>query len=629
MIDIVMSFFLPALYLLLFTAFLVVILKKSFGKCLPLAMMLSAFLLFFSQLLFGTFEVGFVVGIIVALLSVALVTRKVINGTGEEFRKLYLTSGLVVFLVIYVLVFIYDFSRGFSMWDEFSHWGVMLKEMLRLDKFYYVDASNLMVHKDYPPIMQLFELFWIKLCGGYGEAYAERALHTFELSLVVPFVAEKVAERRNFIKSAAVGLMAAMIAMLMMAIFDRHFVLQTIYTDYAMALVVAYLIAIVFVSKKISWFEIGTLMIGGSFLLLLKQMGLPLYLMIICFMIGVILVREKGKIKVYVGRIKMKRIVLATALLLVPFVIWFIWGKMTNGVAHQFSLSDLSMTEFVKVLMGGGESWQSITVKNYLTALGQENISTSFIQMSFLQGCVLFIGLLWLLWRCFKKDLARKEIVWLGGILITGAIGYTVAMLMLYVLSFGSYEGPILASFDRYMSTFLIIMFGTLVMIFIWQATKTERIGLVCGLAVVLTLCCAPIAFTRIYPYFGGDGWAESKYAVAVRTIKEKIDNDDDAKVFIIDQDDVGAHYYLQYFAEAMKVNSIYDNWDVNVEDIQEYYGAIKEYMFDFDYLYVMNIDDKFTNKYCGVINICPVKNGMLYKIVKDEEKITNYELID
>ena len=59
-----MSFLFPIIYFILANGLLVLISKKSFGKCLPVTMMINAFVYFFSQVIFRTFKVGFVVNIL-------------------------------------------------------------------------------------------------------------------------------------------------------------------------------------------------------------------------------------------------------------------------------------------------------------------------------------------------------------------------------------------------------------------------------------------------------------------------------------------------------------------------------------------------------------------------------------
>lgn len=630
MLEIAWSFAAQLGYLLLLTATLVFLTKRSFGKCLPLAMIFSAFLLFFSQLILGTFKVGFVVGVICALAAIIIGFLK--RKEWAEFCSRYFTSGFWVFLTIYVLVFIYDFARGFSAWDEFSHWGMMVKEMVRLDKFYSVEASNLLVHKDYPPIMQLFELFWVKLCGGYKEAYLERAVHTFELSLLVPFIAEKVAEKKNAWKSVLVGMAAMFAIAFTIILFDQHGVFQTIYTDYAMALVVVWLMMTIYASKKISWFEIVTVMMGGGFLLLLKQMGLPLYLMVICFLIGIVWLRKDTKWRKYLGKLGWKKIVGVVVVLIVPLVIWWIWGHMVTDVNTpvQFSMSDLSVSEFVRVLMGEGEAWQSLTVKNYVTALGQENISTSWLQLSYAQGILAFVGALWLTWWGFRKSLNKKETMLLGGILVIGAVGYAVAMLILYAMAFGSYEGPELASFNRYMGTYLMIMLVTVVMVVIWQASEMQKRGIIYALTIGLAIVTAPEAYGRVYPAL--------KYSVAPRfrqyeLAAEALDEvvEDDAKVFLVVQDSAsGAFFYLQYYATPIKVNYGFATWITGGTSEAYYRNSILPRMKEYDYLLTVNFDEKFEESYCSLIKVCPLEEWNLYKIIKNGSgEVKKYQLID
>ena len=53
------SLFCVCIYLLLAKSTTVIIYKKTFGKCLPLTMMMQAFTLYLSQMIFKTFNIGF------------------------------------------------------------------------------------------------------------------------------------------------------------------------------------------------------------------------------------------------------------------------------------------------------------------------------------------------------------------------------------------------------------------------------------------------------------------------------------------------------------------------------------------------------------------------------------------
>ena len=158
-----MIFLLPLIYFLLSNGLLVYLSKRSFGKCLPLTMMINSFTYFFSQILFHTFKVGFYINLLysISFLIIIIIRRK--KKEIQVLKTNFFSKGFYAFIIIYFMIYIFDFNRVFSLWDEYSHWGVMIKEMLRLDQFYSVGASTLMVHKDYPPIIQLLELFFCQL----------------------------------------------------------------------------------------------------------------------------------------------------------------------------------------------------------------------------------------------------------------------------------------------------------------------------------------------------------------------------------------------------------------------------------------------------------------------------------
>ena len=177
----ILYFIIPLVFFLLFNGSLVLITRKEFGKCMPLSFILCALVMYASQAVFGTFNIGFYSLIFFAFISIPILIFLFIKKKNlfDDFKKRYFDKGLVAFLVIYVFFYIFDLRRYFSAWDEFSHWGVMVKEMFRTDSLYSSIESTLAVHKDYPPIFQIFELFWTKLCGSYSEPNLLKCIHVF------------------------------------------------------------------------------------------------------------------------------------------------------------------------------------------------------------------------------------------------------------------------------------------------------------------------------------------------------------------------------------------------------------------------------------------------------------------
>lgn len=614
------NFFAPLVYFCAATLGVVLLLKKPFGKSLPIVLFSSPLLLFLSQLIFGTFSVGFYLCVAFAVFSVVFAVVKSIKSGSEEIRKNFFSVGLIAFLVIYLIVAIYDFRRGFSVWDEFSHWGMMLKEMVRLDKFYFVDASNLLVHKDYPPILQLFELFWLKLCGGnFSDNLALCAVHTIELSLIIPFVLEKTFDKKNTAKTLVMTVCSCVALVLIVLLFDLHGVIHTIYNDYLLALATVYLLIAVYSSKKISYFEILEISLGGSFVLLLKQMGLPLYLMVLCFLFGTILVRGKFHLKKLFKEIGWKKLAISLVAILIPFVLWFIWGKLTANVAHQFDYSDLSISNLPGILTGtSGESWQRFTIKKYLIAFGTENISTNLLPLTFLQAVILSLSLFYIVYKKNSETLNKKETIFLGLLLLIGAIGYSGAMLILYVFSFGEYEGPMLASYERYMGTFAIIMFGIVLAIFVREAFKQNQIKYIAGVTCALAILAGPTSYSRLYPNPTGTAHKD------VQKVAEfALENTEpESKIFVEYGDSLGFFYYFQYFANSRRVNSYLYTWPTG-EDIDSeafYEENVAPKISEYDYLLIHDFNDAFLDSYCSIV--CPTEYDTLYRIEKANGEI-------
>lgn len=619
----------PLIYYLFANATMTFITKKTFGKCLPLTLMLSAFTLFFSQFIFKTFNIGIAINFVFALLSLLLLIK---NRKNKEkliiYKNNYFSKGLYAFLTIYIVVFILDFNRCFSMWDEKSHWGVMIKEMLRIDDFYSAKASTLLVHKDYPPIFQLFELFWYKLSMSYKESYIIRAVHVFEFSLFIPAMVEKI--KINTDKKAIIRIISNTVAImgiifLMILFFDQHNIINSIYNDYMMAILVAYgICVVVFEKNTLSNFTLLTLSTISSFLLLTKQMGLPLYLIILFIFIVDLIIK-------YINNKKTKKLLtkenilialkVFIILIIVPLLLWKFWNNYIDSlhIEKQFDLADLKIMKLPSIMKGTyGEKWQNTAAINYISAVKSRNITTSnVIVLTYVQSLILFLVLLYIIWLIGKKYFYKKQIPLIGSTILIGAIGYAIVMLIMYVFSFGSREGVNISSFDRYMDTYMIIALSVIIMLYVWIINQKEKnnsyVWIICS---VLFLIQSPKMTTAVYPKLTAP--YKDEYAQCADIIKQNVENK--AKVFLIAQDSPGDYqFYVKYYANPIITNLDYFHLPVDDKtNYKDYYdNGMREYMMDYDYVFIANITDEAIKKYSFIFPNKDVKKYQLYKIIK------------
>ena len=600
-----MSFIFPLLYFICFTSTLVILLKKNFSKCLPLSFMLSAFSLFFSQIFFKTFNIGIIINLLFSLMFPLIIMFKLIKKKSLiELKDLILTNGFYIFLILYVGICIFDFSREFSMWDEFSHWGVMVKEMFRLDSFYSVDASTLMVHKDYPPILQLYELFFCKISGGYNEIYLIRSLHLFEFSLLIPFISK---DNDKKISRLIKSILFIIIIYLLYLLFDCHRVINTIYIDYFMAILVSYLLGIIYIERDIiSSFNLFRVSLGLSFLLLTKQMGLPLYLIIVYYFI----------ISIVFSRVStyhpIKKIIIVLTSLILPLTFYTGWNNYVDRleVTRQFDLGNI---EFAKI-----EDYQIETYNNFMDASVRKNIISSPLNISYFTFTILiFIGYLLIIYFN-RKNISVNKTINLNIVLTFGAIGYAAVMLFLYVYSFGNVEGPMLSSYDRYMPTFILISLTTLLIVInrITDKLGNQKEMIVFGIILSLLLVIQnPKNYIKIIPAL-----KQSEKSIYEKCADDLIKNNVlGSKIFIVAQDSEGDFQYrVKYYAGNIITNQSNYDWDNNIS----YYESITNYISEFDYIYLAQINEEFEDTFDKIFD--DIKLYGLYKISNGQYKLVN-----
>ena len=130
--------FFPLLFFLCLNASAVFAFGKQFGRMLPLTMISAIFTLYASQLFLGSFSAGWAFLWGAAAASLPLGIRR-LKTSGRDFvRDTLFSEGLAAFLIIFFAAAVLLYGKHFRDWDEYSHWGMMVKEMLRLNRFYCV-----------------------------------------------------------------------------------------------------------------------------------------------------------------------------------------------------------------------------------------------------------------------------------------------------------------------------------------------------------------------------------------------------------------------------------------------------------------------------------------------------------
>ena len=89
-------------------------------------------------------------------------------------------------------------------------------------------------------------------------------------------------------------------------------------------------------------------------------------------------------------------------------------------------------------------------------------------------------------------------------------------------------------------------------------------------------------------------------------------------KIYIIAEDSVGDYqFYIKYYLDDKTTNLNYFNLPTkDIDNYEDYYNDnIKDYIHQFDYLYLAKLNDEFKEKYQFLFDNDKIEEGNLYKI--------------
>lgn len=606
-----MSFIVPYLWLVFATATLTILTRKRFETVFPLTFILGTFSFYFCGF-FEQISAGLIFCSVLGFgaLPLVYIHRK----RYKEIFDNFFTLGFVVFTLFYAYFVFYHRYTAFSTWDEFQHWGPMIKETMRLDAFYSVPASTLQTHKDYPPIISVLQAMWCHLSGGYGEAYCYRALSVFSVSLFLPAFSKLDIKKVKDWGWALLHSMGIIFVNLVSFVLLETF-FSTIYIDFVLGLFSAYVLFLVVQSQgKLSVFNCINIGLSLTFLMMIKQMSIAFYAMSLFLLVGLIVFHKE--------KVSFKQIVLSLVfMVIVPFAVSKSWElyNLPFDLGWQFKISELSIGDFLNLVVNRlGEPWQVEALDNYIEAIVSRPLITSPFNMTY--GGVNFVitALIFGVFMILNNNL--KESLLVSVTYVIGIIGYAITMMMLYTYSFGSYEGPMLASFERYINTYLYLGFCFLLMCYLWfvsdkKSAKTCLIE-ICGIAVLI-LMSGKGTFDRLKVPTSYAGYmSDSQYTSIFGQMEAALEEGD--RVLVVSQYvditvQILKYKYPEYVFTSVslglpKYNG--DAYSINYS-LDQWIDLYSQY----DYIYLYKTDDVFYHDYWTSVTDLEMYNLNLYRV--------------
>ena len=635
-----LSFIIPLLFIIGATGTALTFFKYRFEQILPLTLMASALTLYLSGL-FGSLLPGLWIVIVWAcLFPVGLLVTFLKDR--DLFRRLlsrFLTPGFCIFLLLYLIVFILDYRRGLGWWDEYSHWAPMAKETFRLNAFFCSPGSALTFHMDYPPVVTLFEYLWCKLCGGYDVTFLYRSLHVLCFSLFGPVLGwlewPDGVERKKWGRIMAQLALTATVIFVSCGIVPMECDFYTsIYNDAFLGLLLAFCFSCILFWPSGSVYQVVSLCVALTFMTLTKQIAAYFVALCAClFLVQLLVERHKAGAALPKERGSLLRSLLSVFLITaIPVAFFLSWQYIlrVNGISSGMETAQIQWSQLPGILLDrSGELFQRLTVINFKAAFFSRALGTHPVDLSFFQVLFLFLGVFTLfIWHSKRKDtgLAPERLSGFTVIAILGGVGYAFVLLITYIYHFGAYEAPRLASYERYIGSYILALTTLTVMLILrlfarWQKSAVKNatalmLLVLCGLMVCMppAKCASLSPSLQAYPL--SRDYVEDYTAILNKT-------EEDASILLVTQGDSGlVGHIIRYETLPRTIDSIslglpkYDG-DVWTENLSP--DAFTSVLERYDYLYLYHVDDTFTQRYISIFQTKDaIQEKSLYAIIKD-----------
>lgn len=515
-----LAFVAPFLYCLLLGSAWAVFFKKKFADSLAPAFMLHIIIVMLSGMLIHKLSVGIWGGVLLFSGALSLKIWKSPQDV-RDFLRSALSGGVFIFAIFYVFCFIVNNGKIFIYWDDYSHWGMFVKESLRLDAL-YAESQLSFWHKDYVPAATMFEVIWCRLAGRFQQDDVFRALQMFGFSMMLPMIARvgstgsdaPLSSRYVNDRWALHQLGAAFLVMgFLLLLFQSHWHLYhsisvNFYSTISLDAVLGMTIFYCFMQTYLDWegekkYQALVLALGFSILVQIKQIGIALLPMAFVFYV----VKETYFRRADLRRAEWMRI---CAVLLVPVFLWCCFVVFSKGFADRLyvtatiarqSYAAIDFSSVMRMCFGGNPEFREHLLKLLgvfaRTLMKREIIflfSASYAAVLACIVCVIFAVSISLRKSCAED---AKKISFAGCFVFIVGISYAALVYLLYAFFFEPHAalnlGPY--DYDRYMgSTTLAILLS---MLFIFYDSKVYQNHAV-SYCILLIMAAAYLVFSPI-----------------------------------------------------------------------------------------------------------------------------------
>jgi hypothetical protein len=533
------------------------------------------------------------------------------NNLNIKFEKLHFSYIYLLFPYLIYVVLIPN-SYFFKSQDEFVWWGASTKWMF--DNNHFITDEFPEGQRHYPQGQQLFQYFFLKITF-WSEANVLRAQNFFILSAILYTVSEL---------SKKTCLIPVTFVVTSCALYAFQFGYTTIMNDALLGSAYAAAVTSSIKFKK-KWLSFLKLAITTLILILLKDIGIVLAIIVISISTYNLFLIERENLNT--KKSILNAIVFLSAMLTLVFALRASWHSYVFSIN---SIVNLRHLDFLSILQGSPPENFELITREFLRRVW----SGIFLDLKIFKISILFTTIIFLAYSLIlvlRMPIHRhfKSITNLI-IYLFGLTAFVFLHLYLYLIWFGDYEGPRLASFERYIGVYYLSWLIILIPVSIQQFIKVDNVNSLIlirlGLIFILIISFMVSVVLHTKHIFATSSQIEMRQEIYASTevIKKYISTDQ--KVYFIQQNSIG--YEQSLFGYLMRP---YDarNWCWSIgekyypNDVWSCDRELKELVKDYDYIYIYRADENFWNNCKELFDSDEVGNKTgIYKIFKDSNTV-------
>lgn len=585
--------------------------KRRIEETIAPSIFLIILILYICGLVTGKLTSGIYCTLLLGMIAILYLLKEMARNK-DEIVKWCLTPGLFAYFILFGWIWWINRYRLFSSWDEFSHWGLVVKNMAFFDAFGNCPGSTV-TFRGYPPAMALWQYFVIKIHGVFYEGYVYQAMGWLITALFLPLVSSVDWKHWKY----AFGKLFCFL--LLPFIFNSSY-LVLLYVDTILGIFYAY---IVINSYREQRFD-GFFWISNSFALIILCLTKASGVFLACIA-GGILCFQIFRIKLFSLKRQCFCSGLCMASVLFGKVSWSVYLKLSE-TSSAWNTSSISGPNLLSLFSGKGQEYQYTVINVFLKRLSDASFASYVFDMRVLTWISVFGLLFFMLLKLYWTENRKIKIYGIG--IFVGMIIYTAGLLVLYIFTYSEYEAVRLASFDRYMSTYFIamLMIFTYMLFETVEANRSKNTGWLLGFVLLCFNFFVPMSELFNVTLLNTERVEATKQTRKTfeqfESELKKVDADNSAvRINVIAQNTNGWEYVnLMYLATPIPCAG---SWSVgqkySEDDIYTKECASEEWLKLLEdegvtYVYLHSIDEPFIQRFQEVFQDT-IEAGKLYEL--------------